>query len=131
MEEKKSNLLFPAALFLSIIGSSLSTLAFFAAAAFFNPVRNLIGELTNSEIPARISSLYFLILGCLHLVSLIGVLKMRKLQRAGYFFYLGAQVCLIIVPVLHLGGNAFSAVNLIFTLLFVSIYTANLKRLQR
>jgi len=127
MRQQERPLLLSAAILLSLIGSSLATLAYFTAAIFFSQTREIIEKFTNIQTPQKITSLYFVIFGTLYGLSLTGVLKMRGMQKAGYFFYTGAQLCLLVVPLLWMGGNAFSATNTIFTLLFIAIYSIYLK----
>lgn len=128
MKQYERPSLLSAALLLGMIGSGIATLAYFTAAAFFNRTRRIIEELTNVQTPQKIAPLYFMIYGALYCLSLIGILKMMKMQRTGYFFYTSAQICLLIVPLLWMGPNSFSATNTIFTFLFISIYSAYLKK---
>ncbi len=127
MNYKDRPLLLSSALLLSTIGSSIAVLAYFCAVIFFNQTGRLIETLTNTQTMQKITPLYFTIFCGLYLLSLIGVIKMKKQQKAGYFFYTGAQLSLLVVPVLWLGPNAFSATNTIFTLLFIAIYSVFLK----
>jgi hypothetical protein len=122
--------LLSAALLLSFIGSSIGTLIYFTAAIFFDQSRKIIEELTNIQTSQKIAPLYFVIFGTMYCLSLIGVLKMHKMQKAGYFFYISAQICLLIVPLLWMGLNAFSATNTIFTALFITIYSVYLKEFK-
>ncbi|MGV8090304.1 MAG: hypothetical protein AB2L24_00380 [Mangrovibacterium sp.] len=119
-----------AALLLSFIGSSMGTLIYFTAAIFFDQSLEIIEELTNIQTSQKIAPLYFVIFGTMYCLSLIGVLKMYKMQKAGYFFYISAQICLLIVPLLWIGLNAFSATNTIFTVLFITIYSVYLKEFK-
>jgi len=100
---------------------------YFAAAVFFDQTLEIIEKLTNIQTPQKISPLYFIIFGALYILSLTGVLKMLNMQKSGYFFYTSAQIGLLIVPLLWMGPNAFSSTNTIFTILFISIYSAYLK----
>jgi len=127
VEFKDRPLLLSAALLLSTVGSSVAVLLYFSAAVFFNQTSLLIEQLTNMQTMQKITPSYFIIFGALYGLSLLGVMKMRGQQKAGYFFYTGAQLILLIVPLLWLGVNAFSATNTIFTLLFIAIYSIYVK----
>lgn len=127
MKQQEHPLLFSAAILLSLIGSSLATLTYFTAAIFFDQTKEMVERFTNIQTPQKIAPLYFVIFGALYSLSLVGVLKMRKMQKAGYFFYASAQICLLIVPLLWMGPHAFSATNTIFTFLFITIYSVYLK----
>ena len=76
-----------------------------------------------------LSAFYFMLLSALCLLSLIGVFKMKKHQKAGFFFYLGAQLALLFLPVIWLNWNAFSVTNTIFTALFSLIYLSFYNRM--
>lgn len=123
MKQQTRPLLLSSALLLSVIGSSIATLAYFTAAVLFDRTRQIIEKLTNIQTPQKIAPLYFVIYGALYCLSLIGVLKMMKSQKTGYFFYTSAQISLLIVPLLWMGFNSFSATNAIFTILFITIYS--------
>ncbi|WP_159517093.1 hypothetical protein [Sunxiuqinia indica] len=115
-------LLFVASTFLSLIGGLAGFLLFSVAALMFDRTKALVIQLTNITSMDNITPLYFLMFAALSLLSFIGVFKMRKWQKAGLFFYLGAQLAMLFLPVLWLNWNAFSVVNTIFTSLFLLIY---------
>ena len=127
MSDKKQPLLFSTTITLSFIGSGLAAIVYWVSAVFFTQAKTIIEKLTNFQSMQDITSLFFVILGALYLLSFIGAVKMWRLQKAGYFFYAGAQILILIIPLIWLGGNAFSSTNTIFTLLFIGIYTSFLK----
>ncbi len=61
------------------------------------------------------------------LVSLFGVIKMWKLQKQGFFLYVGANVVSIIMSIVYSG---FGVMGLIFPVLFIVLYGLNLKHLK-
>jgi len=115
-------LLFVSASVLSLLGSGIGLVLFGLAALFFKPAKTWIISVTNSTSMERITPLYFLLFMGLCLLSFVGVVKIRHWQKAGFFFYLGAQLAMLFVPVIWLDWNAFSVVNLIFTAIFLFIY---------
>ena len=127
---KDQPLLFASAIILSLIGGSLGILLFGGTALFFTAAKEAVTSVTNLTAMDRISPLYFILLGSLCLLSLLGVLKMKNWQKAGFFFYLAAQLALLFVPVLWLGWNAFSVVNTIFTAIFLFIYVVFFRRMK-
>lgn len=129
MKLKEHPLLFSSAIVLSLTGGILGMLLFWGAAIFFTPAKEFVVSVTNLTSMDKITPLYFVLFGALCLVSFLGVLKMKKLQKAGFFFYLGAQLAMLFVPVIWLGWNAFSVNNTIFTLLFVLIYLSFYRRM--
>lgn len=126
---KDQPLLFSASIVLSLIGGVLGIVLFWGGALFFNKSKELVESITNITAMDLISPLYFFLFGALCLLSFIGVLKMKKWQKAGFFFYLGAQATMLFLPAIWLGWNAFSVTNTIFTLLFVLIYRSFYRRM--
>ena len=61
------------------------------------------------------------------LVSLMGVIKMWKLQKSGFMMYVGASVVSIIMGIVYSG---FGIGGLIFPVLFIVLYGLNLKHLK-
>lgn len=123
-------LLFVSATLLSLLGSGLGIILFGLAALFFNPSKAWVIIVTNSTSMDRITPLYFSLFMALCLLSFVGVVKIRKWQKAGLFFYLGAQLTMIFLPVIWLDWNAFSVVNLIFTTIFLFIYFSFYNRMS-
>ena len=123
-------LLFVSATLLSLLGSGLGIAFFGLAALFFNPAKAWIISVTNSTSMDRITPLYFLLFMALCLLSFVGAVKIRKWQKAGLFFYLGAQLTMLFLPVIWLDWNAFSVVNAIFTTIFLLIYFSFYKHMS-
>ena len=123
-------LLFVSATLLSLLGSGLGIILFGLAALFFNSSKAWVISVTNSTSMDWITPLYFSLFMALCLLSFVGVVKIRKRQKAGLFFYLGAQLTMIFLPVIWLDWNAFSVVNLIFTTIFLFIYFSFYNRMS-
>ncbi|HKJ41494.1 MAG TPA: hypothetical protein VKA27_05335 [Sunxiuqinia sp.] len=130
MKLKDQPLLLSSALVLSLIGGILGMLLFWGSAIFFDPVKEFVIGVTNLTSMDKITPFYFVLFGALCLVSFVGVLKMKRLQKAGFFFYLGTQLAMLFLPVVWLNWNAFSVNNTIFTLLFVLIYLSFYRRMN-
>jgi hypothetical protein len=62
------------------------------------------------------------------IVSLMGVIKMWKLKKNGFYMYTGAAVAGIIVDIAV--GSGFSVMGTIFTVAFIVMYAANLKAMK-
>ncbi len=119
---KKKPLLFESACIFSIIGSSIGFVSMFISTLFFRAITEKITSVTNITATEKLSPLYFAILMAAFSVSLTGVIKLYRMQRAGLYFYLIAQLAILFFPVIWLGSNAFSVTNAIFTLIFSVIY---------
>ena len=119
---KKKPLLFESACIFSIIGSSIGFVSMFISTLFFRTVTEKIASVTNITTTEKLSPLYFAILMAAFSLSLTGAIKLYRMQRAGFHFYLTAQLTILFFPVIWLGSNAFSVTNAIFTLIFSGVY---------
>lgn len=119
---KKKPLLFESACIFSIIGSSIGFVSMFISTLFFRMITEKITSVTNITATEKLSPLYFAILMAAFSVSLTGAIKLYRMQRAGLYFYLTAQLAILVFPVIWLGSNAFSVTNAIFTLIFSGVY---------
>ncbi|HET6559702.1 MAG TPA: hypothetical protein VFG54_20420 [Prolixibacteraceae bacterium] len=119
---EKKPILFEGACVFSFLGSSIGVVAMLLSAVFFQYVSQKIVMLTNYTAADSLSPLYFVLLMASYSLSLVGVIKLYRMQRTGLYFYLLAQAMIFIIPVLVLGSNALSVVNVIFTILFPAVY---------
>lgn len=118
----KKPLIFESACIFSIIGSSIGFIMMFTATFFFRFVTERIGMVTNITATVKLSPVYFAFLMAAFTVSLVGVIKLYRMQRGGLFLYIPAQLFILFLPVIWLGDNAFSVTNAIFTFVFSIIY---------
>lgn len=67
-------------------------------------------------------------------LCLIGAIRMRKLRKSGYYFYLIGELAPIVLAAGLFGSNIFSAIALLFSALiavvFVVLYSTQLKYLH-
>jgi hypothetical protein len=61
------------------------------------------------------------------LVGLFGVIKMWKLQKVGFFIYVGCSVASMVMGMIY-GG--FSVMGVLFPVLFIVLYGMNLKHMK-
>jgi len=118
----KRPVFYEAASLFSIVGSSIGFLSMFVATFFFGAVTKKITMLTNITATEKLSPIYFAMLMSAFSISLVGAIKLYRMQRVGLYFYLVAQTIILFLPVFWLGENAFSTTNAIFTLLFSGVY---------
>ena len=64
----------------------------------------------------------------LTIIGLVGVIKMWKLQKQGFYIYVGTAVAIIILPLVF--GQSFSTMSTVFTVAFIAMYGANLKAMK-
>jgi len=127
---KKKPILFESASIFSIIGSSIGFISMFISTLFFRIVTEKITSVTNITATEKLSPLYFAMLMAAFCVSLVGAIKLYRMQRAGLYFYLIAQTMILFLPVIWLGSHSFSTTNAIFTLIFAGVYLAYYKSLK-
>lgn len=119
---KTKPIIFESACIFSIIGSSIGFISMFISTFFFSIVTEKITSITNITATEKLSPVYFAMLMAAFSVSLVGAIKLYRLQRAGLYFYLAAQAMIMFLPVFWLGSNSFSTTNAIFTLIFALVY---------
>ena len=119
---KDRPILFQSACIFSIAGSSIGFLSMLLATIFFETVSQKIESFTNITSTDQLSPLYFASLMAAFGVSLAGAIKLYRMQLAGLYFYLTAQIVILFLPVIWMGSNGFSVANTIFTFLFSGVY---------
>ena len=80
-----------------------------------------------------INPIYYLFTALLYVGSLIGVIKMFKLQRTGFHVYSISQMLLLIVSVIYVystQGSAGFFNEFLMTVMFILIYHLYLKRIE-
>ena len=127
---KKKPILFESASIFSIIGSSIGFISMFISTFFFRIVTEKITSVTNITATEKLSPVYFATLMAAFCISLVGAIKLYRMQRAGLYLYLTAQTMILFLPVIWLGSNSFSTTNAIFTLIFSGVYLAYYKSLK-
>lgn len=128
---QKKPLFFEAACVFSLAGSAIGFLGSFLSALLFKRMVALVQSLTNFTAADKLSPLYLAVLGTAFAASFSGAVKLFRMQKAGLWFYLAGQVLIVILPVIQMGSEGFSVINLIFTLLFSGTYLFYFKRLGR
>ena len=111
---------------LSFIGSGGGFLLYFLAALFFEKSVDVILKYSSLHSADPLSPVYFLLFALFFLISLTGVTLMWKMKKYGFYVYAAAQIIILAWPLLWLGKEAFSAVAMIFTVLFVVLYASRL-----
>lgn len=60
------------------------------------------------------------------IIGLIGVIRMWKLQKSGFFLYAGASVASLVMGSIY----AFSIVSVLITVAFIAMYAMNMKHMK-
>ncbi len=115
---------------LTFIGSTAGFIGYFLASIYFEQVSQVIISYSSWHSTENISWFYFTLLMVFYAFSLTGAIRIWKLQRDGFFIYFIAQLAILVMPVLWLNWNAFSFTNALFTMVFITGYGINLKRMN-
>jgi len=119
---RKKPIFYEAACIFSMVGSSIGFISMLIATVFFRIVTEKIRSVTNITSTEKLSQLYFILLMVAFSISLTGAIKLYRMHQAGIYFYLAAQIVILLLPVVWLGSNAFSVTNAIFTVVFSGVY---------
>ena len=123
---------------LSFIGSGLAFLSNFMVFFIFPSIPEIMEsdefiQMPNLEPELLLEFLtsagrsYFLIAAFLYLISIIGVYFMWKLRKTGIHFYAMAQIALLIIPLIFISTELSALPSLLFTVLFILLYSRFLK----
>lgn len=87
-------------------------------------------ETAGAEVSSQMGNvwLYLGLAAAMIVVSLVGVIKMWKLQKSGFYLYVVAAVAGIIVDVAV--GSGLSVVGIVISLAFIVMYGLNLKHMK-
>lgn len=130
MKQKKRPDFLSALCILTFIGSGIAFLGYFLASLFFEHTSELIIKYSSWHSTDAISPLYFTTLMAFYAISLTGAIRIWKLHRDGLFIYTIAQLIILFLPVIWVNSQAFSVTNAIFTVIFISGYGWNWRRLR-
>lgn len=116
---------------LSFIGAGIVIIALLLGALAGGMVEAAAGqvEAAGGEATVETGGLWTLLIvqSILTIASLVGVIKMWKMQKQGYYIYVGASVAGIIAGIVLSG---FAVGSLLFPVLFIVLYGLNLKHMS-
>lgn len=126
---------------LSFIAAGISVLAYAAAFALIGAVSAgasamqgeagaAFSQAMSQAAPSAGLLWAYIIVGFVTVIlSLIGVIKMWKLQKSGFMLYVVATVASTVMGIVYSGMTA-SMMGIVFSVLFVVLYGLNLKHLK-
>ncbi|MBL7137951.1 MAG: hypothetical protein ISS17_04170 [Bacteroidales bacterium] len=121
---------------LTFIGSGLNTFSSLFIAGFFDTflvVAEEFGErfnLPGMEILMNATPGFFLITGLLYVGSITGAILMWRLLKMGFHLYTISQILLLIAPMYFLKLSGPSVLDLLFSGLFIILYSTQLKQMH-
>jgi hypothetical protein len=130
MEKSKRTPMLEALCLLSFTGNGMAFVANVLIALFFRKTGPWIMEAGSVPEQLSLSAEYFLIFGLFFAISIFGVFLMWNLRISGFYIYLAARIAIISYPLVMAGRGAFSAVVLIFSLVFILLYSFQVYRFR-
>jgi hypothetical protein len=130
MEKSKRTPMLEALCLLSFTGNGMAFVANVLIALFFRKTGPWIMEAGSVPEQLSLSAEYFLIFGLFFAISIFGVFLMWNLRISGFYIYLAARIAIISYPLVMAGMEAFSAVVLIFSLVFIILYFSQFFRFR-
>ena len=98
----------------------------FMVFASFEEIAPMLQELSSvipgMELFARATKNFFLAGAVLNLFSYIGINLMWRMKKAGFHFYTGAQVLLLLLPMIYIQDYPLPLLDGIITALFIGLY---------
>ncbi len=117
---------------LSFISAGIAFVMLLVGTLFAGAATAVVASAENAgaEVTSSVGSvwMYLGLAAAMIIVSLMGVIKMWKLKKSGFYMYVGAAVAGIIVDVAV--GSGFNVMGLVFTVAFVVMYGLNLKHMK-
>ncbi|MCD4665330.1 MAG: hypothetical protein K8R68_08660 [Bacteroidales bacterium] len=116
---------------LTFIGSGLATFSNMFLYLSYEEVLNTMDEM-NMNLPEFDLIMsggrkFFLTGFILYIISLSGAFRMWRLRKIGFHLYTGAQIFILLLPVVLINNYQFSIISLILTATFIIAYASNLK----
>lgn len=126
---------------LSFIGGGLIILSNFFVLSLWNKIPEIIAtnpfaeqfgmnEMIESTFSADKKPMYITML-ILNIVSICGVSMIWKLKDLGVHFYIAAQICLLIAPMIWIQPFSFPFFDFIITALFIFLYITELRKIKK
>jgi len=113
---------------MSFIGNGIAIALYLTAAVWNHAARVWMADWAAGGDVSRFTTVYFLLFTGLYLLSLTGVLLMWKMKKSGWFLYVLAQTIVLFLPAFWLEETILPSAQVIFTILFVALYTREIFR---
>lgn len=121
---------------LTFIGSGMNMISSLVIAGFYDTFKEVVllfsekFQLPGIDVLLESKPIFFLVSGLLYAGSLGGAFLMFQLKKTGFHVYTIFQILLILAPMyfMHLSGPGI--LDLIFSGIFILLYSANLKSMH-
>lgn len=117
---------------LSFVGAGISIVVLLLATVFAGAATAGLAAAENAgaEVESAVGNIwaYLGVAAALIITSLVGVIKMWKLQKSGFYMYTVAAIAGIIVDIVL--GAGLNVMGIVFAVAFIAMYAANLKAMK-
>jgi hypothetical protein len=121
---------------LTFVGSGLNLVSSFLISVFYNTFQTVAGDISKAfDLPAMDMILnakppFFLVSSFLYALSTFGAFEMWKLRKRGFHLYAVSQILLVMMPMYFFKLSLPSFPDIIFSGIFIILYSANLKHMS-
>ncbi len=121
---------------LTFVGSGMNLFSSLFIAGFYDTFIEIAGEfgkkfnIPGMEMLEQMTPAYFLSTGLLYAVSIAGAILMMKMRKAGFHVYTISQILLLLAPMYFLKTPGPDTVQLIFSGLFILLYSRHFKAMS-
>lgn len=116
---------------LTFIGSGLAAFSNIIIYLSYDEVINIMDEmelnLPEFDLIMSGGTKFFLTGFILYIISLSGAINMWRLRKIGFHLYTGAQIFILLLPLVLIDNYQFSVLSLIITATFIIAYASNLR----
>lgn len=112
---------------ISFLGSGLAGLSYFMMYSSYHEIvpqlSELVGQFPGVEWLLSVKRSFFITGFVLYVLSFLGVRLMWKMRKAGFHFYTGSQIMLVLMPVFYIEGFPIPFVDGLITVIFIFLYS--------
>lgn len=116
---------------LTFIGSGLAAFSNFFIYLSYEEMLTIVDdyevEIPGFDMMMSGGTRFFITGFILYTISWVGALQMWKMKKIGFHLYTGAQIFILLLPVILIPSYPFSFFSLLLTLVFIIGYAINLK----
>jgi hypothetical protein len=120
---------------LTFIGSGMQLFSSLIIATFYDMFVEVAGEFAEKfkmpglDLLREVKPMFFVVTAILYAGSLAGAILMMRLKKTGFHIYTIAQILLIIAPMYYMHLPAPGTFEILFSGLFIMLYSMNLKHM--
>lgn len=111
---------------LSYIAGGIASISYFAFYSAYEEMMPMVKEMSEQFPTVKIflgaGKSFFITGAILYFISIIGVSLMWRMKKAGFHFYTGAQIMILLMPVFYLNNAPIPFLDGLITVAFIMLY---------